>query len=122
MAGYSMDLRLRIVEAYDNGEDSVRGLARRFSVSPRTVSRYLKLHRQTGSVSPAVPRKKGPEPKLSPNVVQELWEARPDATEAELVTAIAARTGVTVHRATVGRMLKKLGLTRKKNVHGHRAE
>lgn len=115
MGSYSMDLRQRIVDAYDNGEGSYQTLADRFKVDKSTVYRYVKRTRETGSVAPTIPTKKGPDPKVELSVVYELWAARPDATEAELVTAIAARTGVKLHRATVGRMLHKLGLTRKKS-------
>ena len=115
MSAYSMDLRLRIVEAYENGEGSYQTLAHRFKVDKSTVYRYLKRHRERGSVAPTVPTKKGPDPVLNPNIVRQLWQELPDATEQELVEALMDRASVRVHRSTVGRMLKKLGLTRKKS-------
>jgi transposase len=39
MSCYSIDLRKKIVEAYEQGEGSVRGIAKRFLVSPDTVQR-----------------------------------------------------------------------------------
>ena len=42
-APYRLDLRRRIVRAYNRKEGSVRTLARRFAVSPTTVQTYLNL-------------------------------------------------------------------------------
>jgi transposase-like protein len=36
MSLYSLDLRRKIVDAYDRGEGSVRDLAERFDVAPNT--------------------------------------------------------------------------------------
>ena len=116
----SLDLRRRIVEAYKNQEGSVRGLARRFKVGPRTVSRYLALERETGSLHPRKPKRLGARPKVDQAVLRELWAADPDATEQELADRLEERTGVRVHRATIGRTLKRMGLTRK-NVYRHRS-
>ena len=39
----SQDLRLRIVNAYQNNEGSIRNLAKRFTVSISSVTRLLRL-------------------------------------------------------------------------------
>ena len=54
MKAYHLDLRQRIVDAYQKAEGSVRELAARFKVAPRTVQNYLNLKRETGSVSTAM--------------------------------------------------------------------
>jgi transposase-like protein len=64
MPAYSMDLRERIVAAYQAGEGSVRALAVRFAVTPRSVSRYLALVRDTGSVAPREGQKRGARAKI----------------------------------------------------------
>ena len=48
---YSLDLRRRIVAAYQNGEGSIRELAERFSVAPNTVQNYLRQVRTSGPSS-----------------------------------------------------------------------
>ncbi|MCP3929602.1 MAG: transposase [Bacteroidetes bacterium] len=49
---YSIDLRTKIIEAYKNGEGSMRKLAKRFKVSAYFVFTLLKQFRQTGQFSP----------------------------------------------------------------------
>ena len=114
MRGCSSDLRKRIIRAYDDGEGSIRELAVRFDVSPRTISRYLALLRDTGSFEERVPQRCGPAPKIDDEVVRQVVTERPDATEDELVELLVLRTGVRVDRSTVGRALRRMGITRKK--------
>lgn len=114
MGPLSMDLRERIVSAHQAGEGSIRTLAARFKVGMRTVARYLAMVRDTGSLQPSEKRGK-PEPKIDEAVFRRLVEAQPDATETELASALFAQTGVVVHRATIGRTLLRMGLTRKKS-------
>ena len=49
MRPYSTDLRERIVDAYHKAEGSVRELAARFKVAPKTVQNYLNLRRKLGA-------------------------------------------------------------------------
>jgi len=46
----SEELRRRIVEAVANGESS-RAVAKRFQVSPPTVSKWTSVYRNTGSIA-----------------------------------------------------------------------
>jgi transposase len=45
-------LRQRVVDAHENGECSYRELAERFGVGEASISRWLRLHRSSGSVKP----------------------------------------------------------------------
>ena len=60
MQPLSNDLRKRILDAVDNKEGSRRKLAARFKVNTSTITKLLRLRRQTGSYSP------GPTPAESP--------------------------------------------------------
>lgn len=110
MAGLSLDLREQIVGAYEEGEGTVRELAARFGVSPRSVSRYLKLKRETGSLAPRIPSRNGPAPKLDPEMFCRLWHEHPNASRSELARLLKERAGVAVHRSTISRTAKRLGL------------
>ena len=46
MAGYSLDIRKKLLEAYKNKKESGVGLTTRFKVETRTVSRHMALERQ----------------------------------------------------------------------------
>jgi transposase len=118
MRPYALDLRSRIVEAYDNKEGSVRDLAERFAVAPNTVQNYLSLRRKTGSLEPLPSGGGGAEPLINEEGLQEvrrLVDEFPDASETELARAFEERQRVMVSRATIGRARRRLQVTRKKN-------
>ena len=52
MKPYSMDLREKIVSAVEQGDSSIRKVAKRFSVSKNTVQRLVTLKRTQGHVAP----------------------------------------------------------------------
>jgi transposase len=117
MRPYSTDLRERIVDAYHKAEGSVRELAERFKVAPKTVQNYLNRKRETGSVEPR-PHGGGPAPKLDDAGVQELRavvEEKNDRTLDEIANELDRRCKVRVGRSTVWRIVERLGITRKKN-------
>ena len=58
-AVYSMDLKVRILEACQAGENSSQA-AQRFSVSPGLVAKLMKLFRETGSLVVLEKEKRGP--------------------------------------------------------------
>ena len=111
MAAISMDLRVRIFEARQEGETTAE-VAERFAVSPAFVRRLLQRHRETGSLAPPGGRR-GPRPILAGRAqdLRRLHAERPDLYPAE----IAARLGLAVAPLTVWRMLRRLGLTFKKS-------
>src|SRR5438067_1717683 len=52
MRAYSVDLRERVVSAYEAAEGSVRELADLYKVAKNTVENWLGLFRSTGGVAP----------------------------------------------------------------------
>ena len=110
MRPFSDDLRARIHEACLSGE-STSEVAERFDVSPAFVRRLKQRFRQTGSLAPR-PGGRGPVLKLAARLdeLRQAVQERPDATPAEH----RQRLRLPVSRVTVWRMLRRLGLTRKK--------
>lgn len=91
-------------------------LADRYAVGRATVTRLLRLVRETGSVEPA-PHGGGPARLVTEplqEVIVELVQEQPDALLEDFCTDLAKRTGVHVSRATMCRELRRLGFTRKK--------
>jgi transposase len=89
---YSMDLRTRVVQAYEHHEGTMRQLATTFRVSVSCVRRLLKPYRETGRVAPQ-PHGGGAPAKVDGGgleVVQTLVHAAPDATLRELCQRFAA--------------------------------
>jgi transposase len=112
MAAYSLDLRARVVRAYDGGMAAV-AVAARFEVSPAWVYRLVQRRRDTGSIAP---RKQTKFRRRSLSADEEtrlvaLIGARPDATLAELQQALPTRAAL----STLWRTIDRLGLTVKKN-------
>lgn len=120
MRPHSSDLRQRIVTLYEQGEGSIRGLAKRFQVSPDSVRLLVKQYRATGNIAPK-PYAGGPQPTLQAEhheVLRDLVETDNDATLPQLAQRLAKRTGVQVSGSTISRTLRKLNITRKKKSQG----
>jgi transposase len=116
MGPYSIDLRQRIVDAYNNGEGSIRELAERFEVAPNTVQNYLTQLRATGDLAPS-PHGGGMSRKIDETGEQALvtlLEEKNDQTLAELVEQMEQRQQVHVSVPTMSRTLHRMGITRKK--------
>jgi transposase len=114
MKAYSPDLRERILAAVDAGEPHHR-IATRFQVSRATVTRLVRLRRQTGGLAPR-PRPGQPArlgAALDAGLLPQL-RARPDATLAEHCATWEQATGQAVSASTLHRAIVRLGWTRKK--------
>lgn len=109
-APYSMDLRTRVLKAWDASGDADE-VAATFGVSRAWVHRLAQRHRETGSIMPRRQTKfrsrvlAGQEERL-----KALVNATPDATLAELRHALPT----TASLSTLWLALDRLGLTVKK--------
>lgn len=115
MKAYSLDFRQKIIETYENEAISQRKLAERFRVALSFITKLLKQYRETGDLMPK-PRT-GRSRLLNDEqlqVVNQLLEDQNDLTLNELCDALDERLAVRVSKATMGRMMQRLHLTRKK--------
>ncbi|NEP25360.1 MAG: transposase [Moorea sp. SIO1F2] len=122
MKAYSVDLRQKIIDAYNQGNISQRKLAQQFNVALSFVQKLLKQYRETGNIAPKVRTKQTPI-KLTPEqlaILRDLVIKNNDATLDELRIWLAEETGVLIGRSTVDRMIKRLNLTRKRNHRRHK--
>ena len=112
---YSLDLRERVWQAWQAGEGSQRELARRFHVSASFVRDLSRRFRTSGGVAPKTHG--GGRQSLADAAllaqVQAQVAAQNDATNAEHHQRLLA-AGYVLSRATTGRLLLGLRLTRKK--------
>ena len=117
MKAYSLDLRQKIIDVYEQEEISQRQLAQRFNVALSFIVKLLRQYRTTGEISPK-PFNGGVKLKLSPEnlvVLADLIENNNDATLDELCQMLQEKIEVSISRATMGRMTQRLKLTVKKN-------
>ena len=115
MNAYSEDLRKKIVETLGRGATKTEA-ARSFGVSRSSVKRYAKLAEHGRPLAPK--KRPGLRPKLGETARRLLevdLEGRPAATLSERREFLEKAAGVRVSEATVSRMLKRLGWSRKKD-------
>lgn len=119
MRAYSIDLRQRIVQAYESGQGSQRQLAKVFGVSVGFLQNLLQRYRQTGRVEPK-PHGGGNPGKLIPylSIGGQLQDSTPAATLSELCEQLAGKHQVRVSLATMSRALRRLDRPRKKTFSG----
>jgi len=107
-----MDLRERILSAYDQEEGTRAQIARRFRVSLGMVKKLLQQRRRTGDIAPRH-RHSGRKPLILASHQRELralLAKKPDLSLQEMRTALAL--GCSVQAIHV--VLTKMGLTYKK--------
>ena len=112
MKTLSLDLRERIVAAYDQEEGTREEVAHRFRVSLGMVKKLLQQRRRTGHIGPRH-HHSGRKPKILARHhthMRQLLEQKPDLTLPELRTA----TGLACSLPAIHYALQKLELTYKK--------
>ena len=115
MRPYSVDLRVRVIEAVQGGMARAE-VARVFAVSLPTIKRWLRRRGETGGLAPRPVR--GPKAVKTaglPAALPERLAARPDATLAEHCAWWREVSEREVSRATMSRAIAALGWTRKKS-------
>jgi len=113
---YSVDLRERVVAAFDRDGMSDQEMAALFKIGEATVRRWKRLRRETGSVEPR-PGGGGNPPRVALKqhaVVRAIVDEKPDLTDQEVAWEFHRRTGRSVSRSSMNRTLNRLNLTRKK--------
>src|SRR5437763_10483909 len=124
MQAYSLDLRQRVVRAYEQGHGSIAEIAEQFSVSTGFVKKMLRQWRATGDLAP-LPHGGGKPRSLPDRLRQKLRRKvlkQGDISLAELHSFLAEDEQTSVHLSTISRTLKELNLPRKKRLHGGRAQ
>ncbi len=116
MNAYSEDLRKKIVQTLRRGTGKSEA-ARLFGVSLSSVKRYAKMADEGRSLAPK--KRPGSRLKTSQDARQLLeadLEARPAATLADRCEFLERVCGLRVSDATISRLLRRLGFTRKKGL------
>ena len=117
----SVDLRERAVNAYENGEGTYQEIADRFCIGRTTLCDLVRLSRYANTLEPIKDKRPRSDRKVDEageERLRALVTATPDATEKELVDAYNAGVEKPISRSTLGRILRVLGLSRKKRASG----
>ncbi len=117
MQAYSLDLRQRVVSAYENGVETILEVAERFQVSDSFIKKLLRRKRTTGTIAPIGHR--GGQPKrLSEKHRKWILKtvlATPDITLEDLRESLLSEHNISASVPTLSRELRALNLRRKKN-------
>ncbi len=117
-SAYSVDLRERVVAAFDVGDMTDEEVATLFQVGEATVHRWKRPKRETGSLVPRPPQGGGMPPRVAPeqyDLVRVIVSEQSDVINPEAVWEFHRRTGRSVSPSAMGRTLRKLGLTRRES-------
>ncbi len=118
MKAYSEDLRAKIVEAVERGIPKPQ-VAHLFGVSLSSVKRYWRIARRGGTLTP---KKATGRPPKADATIQKLLakdvKERPNATVEQRRRFLNYLTGRALSNSTVGRLLRRLGFSRKKGLWG----
>lgn len=116
---YPIELRARVVDAYESGAGTYKMVGRRFDVGEATVKRWVALYRREGHVEP---RSKGSGPRSSISLVEleALMKRLGDATANEITVAYnkGRRGDQRVHVSSIKRALHRAGFVVKKRGSG----
>jgi transposase len=114
MKAYSMDLRKRVMAAYDSGKYSLKQVAQRFEVTVRWIQQVRQRRKLEGTIA-AHPQNQGRKPAFRDKQLEELNEFvrhRPDATLEEIKEHFAGK--ITCSIVAIHYTLKRLGWRYKK--------
>jgi len=114
MKAYSLDLRKRVMTAYDSGKYSLKQVAERFEVTTRWIQQLRQRRKLEGSIAPH-PQNQGRKPAFKGKLLEELNEfvrGRPDATLQEIKEHFASKIACSL--VAIHYTLKRLGWRYKK--------
>jgi transposase len=114
MKPYALDLRQKILDAYDHKRGSQRALAALFGVSRALLEQLLRRRRTSGATAPR-PHADGRQPRCDAEalaVVRPLGREQPDAPREELGARLQPQRGLCLRGAPMGRVRQRLGRPR----------
>src|SRR5579862_6722425 len=114
MAGYSQDLRERVIRSWENGHKP-DWIAAEYAIGFSTVKRYITRYKRLGHVRATEPRRPtGQFTNGQLSVLAHQVREHDEATVDRHTQLWNQSQALKVSRATMGRALQKLGWSRKK--------
>jgi transposase len=118
MAAYSLDLRQKILTAWQNKENTQRDLAKRFKVSLSFVRDFLRRYRETNEIA-AKPQGGDRRSKIkgeNEELVKTIIKKQNDIYLREIKDNLQESNGIKVSVSALSRTVKRLELGRKKKL------
>lgn len=116
---HPIELRLRVVKAYESGDESYPEVAARFDVGEASAKRWVWLYRRTGHVEPT-PKAGGTPSTVTKEAIEAALAVVRDATAGELTAEFnrGKPRKERVHVSSVKRALHRHGYVVKKSADG----
>ena len=116
---YSVELRERVVRAYDAGEGSHAEIGKRFELGEATVKRWVWLKRRSGALAP-LPKRGGTPSEIEGDELATMLERLGDPTATELTAEYNRERArrLRVHVSSMKRALHRNGYVVKKSADG----
>ncbi len=114
MKAYSIDLRKRVLAAYDSDKYSLNQIAKQFQVTTRWIQKLRQQREQEGSIAPR-PQNQGRKPAFRGDDLEQLDDfvkENPDSTLAEIKEHFSGKVDCSV--VAIHNALKRLGWRYKK--------
>jgi transposase len=113
---HPVELRIRLVEAYERGEGGYVVLARRFSVGEASAKRWVRQYARQGHVNPAK-KGGGNRSDVSPAELEAILARHPDANAGEITAEFnrGRRGKKRRHVSSIKRALRRAEYVVKKN-------
>lgn len=115
--------RIKIVNAYNEGDLTVEKIASIFQVTSRSVYKYVKQYKDTGDLSPGKHTGRPPViDKSNQEIIAKIITENPDGTLEEFRDKFYEKTKIYVTIVTIYNTCKNLNLNRKKKVFLHQSK
>ena len=113
---YSLDLRIRAVEAYEQKSGTMEQVSKLFQIGVATLNRWIHRYRYSGTVE-RLPCSGGKNPrigKIGEIILLNILDECPDATLREIADKYGKATRISLGKSVIHDTLERLGITRKK--------
>ncbi len=116
---HPIELRERVVQAYESGEGTYETIATRFKIGSASVKRWVSAQRRRGDLRPR-PKAGGTPSTITLAPIETELDAVPDATAGELTAALNRKRHwrSRVHVSSMKRALHRHGFVVKKSADG----
>ncbi len=116
----SVEVREAIVKAYNEGLGTAKDIARIFSITEKSVFRYLKQKRETGDLSARpIPGRPPILTNTNLEIIKEIVVSNNELTLEEYRFQFYQRTGIEITIVTIFNACRSLNLNRKKKASTH---
>ncbi|MCP3930949.1 MAG: hypothetical protein GY705_17835, partial [Bacteroidetes bacterium] len=107
-----VDVRKKVVDAYEQSDNSIDKIAQIHSVSPASLKNWIKQKRNTGSLEPQIPKRLGRKPVLDQDdrdFIKNILSKNPSISTGDIKSLLAEERKKNVSLETIRKTLIDMG-------------